>query len=103
MSTHHVSCIRNTAVALFMCIATGMTPKTATADSTTTSAHDARGAQQSEQPDAACIKIDRPKHTISRCKCATGALSGMTSIDAAEIVRLLTGDYGCRNPVASHK
>lgn len=45
-----------------------------------------------------CVVADRPKHTIRQCGCVSGAFAGITSIDAKEVFRLLTGDQGCRRP-----
>lgn len=98
MSIHHVSRMRNTAMVVFVSTTLAMALSTATADSSSP-----RGARQAKPREAACTRIERPKHTISKCRCSTGALSGMTSIDAAEIIRLLTGDQGCRNPTVPRK
>jgi hypothetical protein len=50
------------------------------------------------------VPIDRPKHTINKCGCTPSAFSDVGSIDAAEILHLLTGgDSGCRSPAMPRK
>lgn len=57
-------------------------------------------ARQSGQAAPACVTLKRPKHTIRKCGCAPGAISSVASIDVAEMLRLLTGDHGCRTPIS---
>lgn len=56
-----------------------------------------RGAQRPERISVACRTIDRPKYSIRKCACTPSALANVGSIDAAEILRLLTGDRGCQS------
>lgn len=44
----------------------------------------------------ACEIVERPKHTIRKCRCDQDVLSGIASIDGAEIIRLLIGSSSCR-------
>jgi hypothetical protein len=95
MSIRHVFPLQT--AALVISVTVGMTVSAANADSPTTAAS-ARLPQQ-KQAAAACVPIHRPKHTIRRCGCTPSALAGVSSVDAAEILRLLTGDHGCRAPM----
>ncbi len=103
MSIRHASHTRHLAIALFVSTIVGMTLSAASADSPTAPTQAARIARQPRQPVAACRTIDRPKHTIRKCGCASSPLSGIASIDGAEILSLLTGDQGCRSLVAPRK
>lgn len=71
---------------------------TACAAPPSTPAAEVHAVQSTKKPVGACVIADRPKHTIRRCGCASGAFVGVRSIDAREVLRLLTGDQGCRNP-----
>jgi len=73
----------------------------ATADSNP--AERRRSAARQAQADGSCLAVDRPKHTIRNCGCSPGALSGVASIDAAEVIRLLIGNDRCRAPTAPRK
>ena len=53
-------------------------------------------ARQAEQAAGACTTLDRPKHTIRKCRCDPSLLAGVASVDAAEILRLLLRDQGCQ-------
>jgi hypothetical protein len=132
MSIHHVS-IANAAVATFVSTVLSVLLSTASADSTTTRAVGPRQTipvrssrkEMTEQVSAAmtstriaqgmeethargkqpgsCVTVDRPKHTIRKCRCDSGALSGVASIDVAEMIRLLLGSSACRSPAPSRK
>jgi hypothetical protein len=95
MSTHHVSRIRIAAIAATVSATVGML-SAAGADAPALPTEGARTVQQSNHAVAACKIIERPKHVIRRCECTPGAASRVASIDAAEILRLLTMDQGCR-------
>lgn len=49
----------------------------------------------------ACRVIDRPKHKIVHCDCSGDPLAGVSSVDAAAILRLFVGNPTCRSPVAA--
>ncbi len=129
MLLRHASRIAN-AGAVFVSIVLGLSFITASADSTSTRAvgpHQsvrlARSAESVKQPTVdsnpaertssaarkakhaarSCVAVDRPKHTIRNCGCSPGALSGVASIDAAEVIRLLIGPDTCRTPTAPRK
>lgn len=100
MSIHHISRTRKATIAVFV---SASILSTAIADSTTGSTDRAQSAHEPRQPVAVCRTIDRPKHTIRNCPCTPGALSGVGSIDAAEILRLLTRESGCPGPVVPRR
>lgn len=97
MSIHHISRMRNAAIAVFV---SATVLSTASADSTASSTDSVQSAHQPKERVAACRTIDRPKHTIRVCPCSPSAFSGVASIDAGEILRLLTGDHSCRSTTA---
>lgn len=74
----------------------------ATADSSRAE-RESSAARQARQADRSCLAVDRPKHTIRNCGCFPNALSGVASIDAAEVIRLLIGSDSCRAPTAPRK
>lgn len=96
MSIHHISHVRKAAIAVFV---SATVLSTANACSTTGSTEGAPNAHEPKQRVAACRTIDRPKHTIRICPCSPSTFSGIASIDAGEILRLLARDHGCRSPV----
>jgi len=70
---------------------------TRTTTAATSTARDARELSRKAQATAEpCQVMERPKHTIRKCRCDTGDLAGVTSIDAAEIIRLLLGGQTCQ-------
>jgi hypothetical protein len=108
MSIHRVS-IANAAVAAFVSTVLSALLSTASADSTTTRAVSTGTAQRmndtyprGKQP-SSCVVVERPKHTIRKCRCDSGALSGVASIDATEMIRLLLGSSACRSPTPPRK
>lgn len=95
MSISHVSHIRNAALAVFAFGTVAVAASAATADPELAVAS-ARASQQ-KQATATCNPISRPKHTINRCGCTPNAVASISSVDTAEIIRLLTGgDHACR-------
>lgn len=58
------------------------------------------GAQRTRAA-GACRVIDRPKHKIVHCACSGDPLAGVSSVDAAAILRLFVGNPRCRAPVAA--
>ena len=100
MSITHLSRMQNAALALFVS-SVAMTVSTAGADTRTTAA--TTELPQQKQAAAACVPIHRPKHTIRRCGCAPTALASISSVDVAEILRLLTGDRGCQSATVHRK
>jgi hypothetical protein len=99
MSIRHVDRISKAAASLFVFSSVALTVSTVSADSST-HAEAARSAQRLNPTSAVCTTIDRPKHVIRRCTCTPSPISNVASIDAAEILRLLTGERGCQSPSA---
>jgi hypothetical protein len=97
MSIRNV-CRNSNIAASFVLFTVVLTLSTASADSTARPAT-ARGEQPLKHTDTACSTIDRPKYRIRKCACTPSALAKVGSIDAAEILRLLTGDRGCQRSV----
>ena len=100
MSIHHISRMRKAAIAVFV---SATVLSTASADSTTSSTDRSQSAHEPKQRVAVCRTIDRPKHTIRNCPCSPSPFSGVASVDAGEILRLLTRDHGCRSPAVPQR
>ena len=56
---------------------------------------------QGRRAAGACRVIDRPKHKIVHCDCSGDPLAGVSSVDAAAMLRLFVGNPRCRAPVAA--
>lgn len=97
MLIHHISVVRKAAIVVFV---SATILNTASADSAAIHTESRQGIRGPNQPAAACSTTDRPKHTIRRCPCTPSAFSGVGSIDAGEILRLLTRDHSCRSSTA---
>lgn len=55
-------------------------------------------AKQVQQSASACTIVERPKHTIRKCRCSPSTFSEVASIDVAEMLRLLTRASSCQAP-----
>jgi hypothetical protein len=60
-------------------------------------------AKQVQPSASACTTAERPKHTISKCRCSPSTFSRVASIDGAEMLRLLTRASSCQAPVLTRK
>lgn len=98
MSIPHTSRIRYLAMVMLVSASVATPPSAAGTDSPATPTEGERVAHPPKGRIAVCTAIDRPKYTIRQCACSPNALSGIASVDAAEILRLLTRDHGCRSP-----
>lgn len=71
-------------------------PATAGLPQTTRADHANNVVTRGQRAAGSCEVIDRPKHTITRCRC-TASLPVLSSVDATEVLRLLLpGSQGCR-------
>jgi hypothetical protein len=98
MSTSYIACRKAFGTALLVTLL-GTVPHTV---GTASSATSPQQSQVKSSP-AACAVIERPKHTIRKCRCDAGTLSSIRSIDTAEIVRLLLGGQPCVTSSGSQK
>ena len=60
-------------------------------------------AKQMQSSGNACTIVERPKHTIRRCRCSPSTFYSVTSIDLAEMLRLLTRASSCQAPALARK
>lgn len=97
MSIPLVPHISNIVAGLLMSVGTILL-STACAAPSSTPAAEVHAVRSTKQSVGSCVVADRSKHTIRRCGCVSGAFVGVRSIDAREVLRLLTGDQGCRSP-----
>lgn len=74
----------------------------ANADSTV-SAGERPPTKQMQSSGNACTVAQRPKHTIRRCRCSPSTFYSVTSIDLAEMLRLLTRASSCQAPALARK
>lgn len=99
MSTPNIT-IANAAAAAFGSIVLGVLLSAANADPTTRSGLPAVQDKDRVSTQAACVIVERPKHTIRTCRCDPDALSDVASIDVAEMIRLLIGSPSCHPQVS---
>lgn len=112
MSIHRVSPFASKAATVLVLLSMDVMLGAAAAEpaaqaSTSTTVSTNGGASQSgaqrRRAAGACRVIDRPKHKIVRCDCSGDPLAGVSSVDAAAILRLFVGNPRCRAPVAARQ
>jgi hypothetical protein len=94
--------IANAANAALVLLASTVALAVANADSSV-SAGASPTAKQAQRSASACTILERPKHTISKCRCSPSTFSGVASIDGAEMLRLLTRASSCQAPALTRK
>jgi hypothetical protein len=94
MSVRYIAHAASAAVVL---LALTISLAVANADSSVSAG--ARPTAKQVQPSAsACTIVERPKHTIRKCRCSSNTFSNVASVDLAEMLRLLTRASSCQAP-----
>ena len=112
MSIHRVSPFAAKAATVLVLLGADVALSSATAEpgaqalpqtAVATNVAESYGRSHAQRAARSCRIIDRPKHRIIRCDCSGDPLAGVSSVDAAAILRLFVGNPTCRAPMAARQ